>query len=139
AEVDEFFSRPLHPYSIALLSAVFVPNPAVETRRRRIILTGDVPSPANVPIGCRFHTRCWLRERLGDPQECESIDPEERSFGANHAVACHFAEHLDGALEQAMVATAPPMRRPIADASTLISRAQQSPQSATDAPTIGMG
>ncbi len=63
----ELHDRPLHPYSVALLSAVPIPDPAVEARRRRVILKGDVPNPASPPPGCHFHTRCWLRERLGNP------------------------------------------------------------------------
>jgi oligopeptide/dipeptide ABC transporter ATP-binding protein len=91
---------PLHPYTVALLSAIPVPDPAVESRRRRIILRGDVPSPAAPPSGCRFHTRCWLREALAKPQICETEDPPLREIAARHEVACHFAERVDGSLEQ---------------------------------------
>jgi peptide/nickel transport system ATP-binding protein len=91
---------PLHPYTVALLSAIPIPDPVVEARRRRIILTGDVPSPVNPPSGCRFHTRCWLRERLGNPTECETVDPEFRTLASGHQVACHFAEDVDGSREQ---------------------------------------
>ncbi len=91
---------PLHPYTVALLSAIPIPDPAVESRRRRIILRGDVPSPANPPSGCRFHTRCWLRERLGNPERCTVEDPQLRELSAGHAVACHFAEEVDGSPEQ---------------------------------------
>jgi oligopeptide transport system ATP-binding protein len=93
-------SRPLHPYTVALLSAVPIPDPGVEARRRRIILKGDVPSPVNPPEGCRFHTRCWLRERLGNPERCVTEDPDLRSMAAGHTVACHFAEDVDGSIEQ---------------------------------------
>ena len=103
AGLDQFFSNPLHPYSIALLSAVFAPSPRHDVRRRRIILKGDVPSPAKIPSGCRFHTRCWLREQLGNPPECESVAPEPRSLGPGHMVECHFAERVQGAKEQVMV------------------------------------
>ncbi len=92
---------PLHPYTVALLSAIPIPDPVIEGRRRRIILTGDVPSPVSPPPGCRFHTRCWLRERLGNPRECETIDPEFRVLASGHEVACHFAEKVDGSAEQA--------------------------------------
>ena len=80
----ELNSAPLHPYSVALLSAIPVPNPAIEATRRRIILTGDVPSPVNPPSGCRFHTRCWLRERLGNPERCVAEMPELRDLGPGH-------------------------------------------------------
>jgi oligopeptide transport system ATP-binding protein len=92
--------EPLHPYSVALLSAIPIPDPAVEARRRRIILRGDVPSPAAPPPGCRFHTRCWLRERLGNPARCVEEDPALRELGTGHQVACHFAEDVAGSKEQ---------------------------------------
>jgi oligopeptide/dipeptide ABC transporter ATP-binding protein len=95
--------EPLHPYSVALLSAIPIPDPAVESRRRRIILRGDVPSPAAPPPGCRFHTRCWLRERLGNPARCTDEDPQLRELATGHAVACHFAEEVAGSAEQVQV------------------------------------
>jgi oligopeptide/dipeptide ABC transporter ATP-binding protein len=91
---------PFHPYTVALLSAIPIPDPVVESRRRRIILRGDVPSPAAPPSGCRFHTRCWLREKLGNPEECVSVDPELRVIASGHEVACHFAEKVDDSAEQ---------------------------------------
>ena len=90
--VAELYANPRHPYTIALLSAVPDPDPRV--RKKRIVLTGDVPSPAAPPPGCRFHTRCWLREQLGDPEECATIDPPFREIGGGHRVACHFAERI---------------------------------------------
>jgi peptide/nickel transport system ATP-binding protein len=92
----ELYDTPLHPYTVALVSAVPIPDPKVETRRRRMILRGDVPSPANPPSGCRFHTRCWLRRELGDPERCTTETPELREMRPGHRVACHFAEDLMG-------------------------------------------
>ncbi len=89
---DAIYEKPGHPYTRALLSAVPIPDPKAERRRRRVILTGDVPSPANPPDGCRFHTRCWLYERLGRPEQCRTVDPELRVVGSDHQAACHFAE-----------------------------------------------
>ncbi len=100
AASGDLYAHPLHPYSVALLSAVPIPDPVVESRRRRIILSGDVPSPVNPPSGCRFHTRCWLRERLGNPERCTTEDPALRTMAAGHEVACHFAEAVDGSVEQ---------------------------------------
>jgi oligopeptide transport system ATP-binding protein len=89
---DIIYSGPGHPYTRALLSAVPVPDPTAERRRKRVILTGDVPSPVNPPSGCRFHTRCWLYERLGRPANCTTDDPALREVGRDHRVACHYAE-----------------------------------------------
>ena len=92
----ELYDRPLHPYTTALVSAVPIPDPKVERRRKRMILRGDVPSPANPPSGCRFHTRCWLRRELGDPEICAAETPELRQLLPGHGVACHFAEEMAG-------------------------------------------
>ena len=104
----ELNTRPLHPYTVALLSAVPIPDPAVERRRKRIILRGDVPSPASPPSGCRFHTRCWLRERLGNPERCSAEEPVLRDLATGHVVACHFAEEVEGSVEQ-LLATGRPI------------------------------
>jgi oligopeptide transport system ATP-binding protein len=67
------------------------PDPASERQRKRVVLQGDVPSPVNPPDGCRFHTRCWLYERLGKPEECRTVDPPLYELGPDHGAACHFA------------------------------------------------
>jgi oligopeptide/dipeptide ABC transporter ATP-binding protein len=89
---DVMYASPGHPYSRALLSAVPVPDPEMERKRKRVILTGDVPSPVNPPEGCRFHTRCWLYEQLGQPEQCRTVDPPLRTLTGDHGAACHFAE-----------------------------------------------
>jgi oligopeptide transport system ATP-binding protein len=86
------YTQPGHPYTRALLSAVPIPDPKAERQRKRVILTADVPSPANPPSGCRYHTRCWLYERLGRPEQCRTEDPPLRGIGDDHQAACHFAE-----------------------------------------------
>ncbi|HEX7196759.1 MAG TPA: oligopeptide/dipeptide ABC transporter ATP-binding protein [Candidatus Limnocylindria bacterium] len=96
ADSTDIYRTPLHPYTIALLSAVPPASPRDRDRRHRIILLGDVPSPVNPPSGCRFHTRCWLRRQLDNPERCVTERPELRElegFGS-HQVACHFAEQL---------------------------------------------
>ncbi len=84
ADRNELYDNPLHPYTKALLSAVPVPDPAVERQRERIILTGDVPSPLRPPPGCVFHTRCPIAI-----EECRAAVPEWRDVGGGHMVACH--------------------------------------------------
>jgi oligopeptide transport system ATP-binding protein len=84
ADRNELYENPLHPYTKALLSAVPIPDPALESRRERIILTGDVPSPLRPPSGCVFNTRCPIAI-----DECRQRIPEWRSVGKDHWVACH--------------------------------------------------
>ena len=89
---DQIYSRPTHPYTQALLSAVPVPDPTLRGHRTDIVLTGDVPSPANPPSGCRFHTRCWKAQEICSVDEPLLI---QRPDGLDsHASACHFAESL---------------------------------------------
>ena len=92
AGVEELYSNPRHPYTVALLSAVPEVDPT--SRKSRIVLKGDIPSPAAPPSGCRFHTRCWLREQLSNPENCETDVPEFREIGSGHRVACHWAEKI---------------------------------------------
>jgi peptide/nickel transport system ATP-binding protein/oligopeptide transport system ATP-binding protein len=94
ADSKEVYRLPLHPYTIALLSAVPIADPDLRDRRKRIILLGDVPSPVNPPSGCSFHTRCWLRQQLGNPERCVTERPALRDLRPAHSVACHFGEHL---------------------------------------------
>jgi peptide/nickel transport system ATP-binding protein len=107
ASSAETYRLPLHPYTIALLSAVPTTDPDARSRRRRIILVGDVPSPVNPPSGCRFHTRCWLRQQLGNPERCVTERPELRVLRPDHGVACHFAEELNESVRrEQLIATA---------------------------------
>ncbi|HKS53000.1 MAG TPA: dipeptide ABC transporter ATP-binding protein [Pseudonocardiaceae bacterium] len=82
---DAVYSQPMHPYTVALLSAVPVPEPA--RRSSRIRLTGDVPSPLNPPAACRFHTRCWKAQPI-----CRTQEPPLTELAPAHRVACHFPE-----------------------------------------------
>jgi len=87
---DQIYSRPTHPYTQALLSAVPLPDPTMRNMREQIVLTGDVPSPANPPAACRFHTRCWKAQEICSIEEPLLV---ERPDGESaHLSACHFAE-----------------------------------------------
>ena len=107
APSDDLYRAPLHPYTISLLSAIPIPDPEVEDRRERILLRGDIPSAANPPRGCRFHTRCPFRQ----PTRCHDEVPELRNVDVGapvlhsaavegappapgHQVACHWAEQI---------------------------------------------
>jgi oligopeptide transport system ATP-binding protein len=95
---DTIFEQPAHPYTQALISAVPIPDPRKERQRRRILLTGDVPSPANPPSGCRFRTRCpKFASQLSDAERtrCIQDDPQLTERGKGHATACHYAEPVN--------------------------------------------
>jgi oligopeptide/dipeptide ABC transporter ATP-binding protein len=85
AASEKLYELPLHPYTQALLSAIPVPDPEVEARRKRIILEGDVPSPVNPPPGCNFHPRCWKAQQI-----CREVTPLLEEKERDHYVACHF-------------------------------------------------
>jgi peptide/nickel transport system ATP-binding protein len=89
---EELYDNPLHPYTISLLSAVPIPDPEVEMKRQQqaILLSGDLPSPANPPPACRFHTRCPYIQ----PTRCTEDVPELRKLSDGHVVACHWAEDI---------------------------------------------
>ncbi|HEY7418424.1 MAG TPA: dipeptide ABC transporter ATP-binding protein [Ktedonobacteraceae bacterium] len=87
---DELYASPKHPYTKALLSAVPIPDPKIERKRQRIILSGDLPSPINVPRGCRFHTRCPMAQDI-----CREEEPRfESKDGGTHYAACHFSDQV---------------------------------------------
>ena len=89
ADAADLYADPRHPYTRSLLSAVPVPDPA--HRAERIVLRGDVPSPARPSAGCRFHPRCFLAEQDGHMARCQAEDPALREVAPGHWVACHFA------------------------------------------------
>jgi peptide/nickel transport system ATP-binding protein len=87
---DELYDNPLHPYTISLLTSVPIPDPVIEKQRERILLAGDLPSPANPPPACRFHTRCPYIQ----PTRCKTDVPELRKLADGHLAACHWAEDI---------------------------------------------
>ncbi|MEU4535821.1 ABC transporter ATP-binding protein [Streptosporangium sp. NPDC023825] len=91
------YDTPMHPYTRALLSAIPLPDPVLERSRRRVLLEGDLPSPADPPSGCRFRTRCPLFRALDETVRLRCVDeePQVRQLGDDHGVACHFAERID--------------------------------------------
>ncbi len=91
ADRDALYENPLHPYTQSLLSAIPIPDPSVERRRKRIILTGDIPSPVNPPPGCRFHTRCPIAF-----DRCKVEVPPLRAYAPGHTAACHWVEEHGG-------------------------------------------
>ncbi|MEU5368483.1 oligopeptide/dipeptide ABC transporter ATP-binding protein [Streptomyces sp. NPDC005951] len=101
APSDALYAGPRHPYTKALMSAVPVPDPEVEDRRERILLHGDLPSPANPPTGCRFHTRCpWVQET-----KCATERPPLLDTGDGHKVACHFTAEIEAGTVKQTLAT----------------------------------
>nr|WP_281274664.1 dipeptide ABC transporter ATP-binding protein [Actinokineospora cianjurensis] len=88
ADRTSLYERPMHPYTVALLSAVPIPDTARRDNRERIRLTGDVPSPINPPSGCRFHTRCWKAQEV-----CKTTEPPLAELAPGHQAACHFPEN----------------------------------------------
>jgi oligopeptide/dipeptide ABC transporter ATP-binding protein len=126
APVASLYATPAHPYTVALLSAV--PETDPRKRKKRIILKGDVPSPAAPPAGCRFHTRCWLREQLGNPERCVTEEPVLREVRPDQQAACHFSEEIN----PASIAKAGRQSDPLA--STITDPAIDEP--AIDQPTV---
>jgi peptide/nickel transport system ATP-binding protein len=108
APADDLYDNPLHPYTITLLSAIPIPDPEVERQRQAIRVEGDLPSPANPPSACRFHTRCPFVQ----PSRCADEEPRLRSV-EGHLVACHYAEDIkEGRLaprSRAEVESTPPI------------------------------
>ena len=103
APVEELFLNPLHPYTVALLSAVPIPDPKVEAGRNRIILKGDVSTTEDTRFGCRFRSRCWLHVKLGSPEQCRSVEPAGIESSPGHVTACHYQDEMVGLPERRQV------------------------------------
>jgi oligopeptide transport system ATP-binding protein len=108
AKSETLYETPRHPYTVSLLSAIPAPDP--DRRRQRIVLAGDVPSPAHPPSGCRFHPRCFMAREI-----CAREEPALRELGPGHFSACHFAEEVDRSLTGAPPGTGagPPAGAPV--------------------------
>jgi oligopeptide/dipeptide ABC transporter ATP-binding protein len=111
--VERLYKNARHPYTVALLSAI--PEADPRRRKKRLVLKGDVPSPAAPPSGCRFHTRCWLREKLGNPERCSTEEPLLRVLETGHTSACHFAEDVSEQAVSQVVATQSVVETAVAD------------------------
>jgi peptide/nickel transport system ATP-binding protein len=103
---DQIYKSPRHPYTVALMSAVPIPEPVrgqggTRERRQRIRLSGDVPSPLNPPPACRFHTRCWKAQEI-----CRTVEPPLRELAPGHEAACHFPENTPEGLHASATAGA---------------------------------
>jgi oligopeptide/dipeptide ABC transporter ATP-binding protein len=101
ADRTDLYARPMHPYTVALMSAVPIPDPDRRTKRERIRLQGDVPSPIKPPPACRFHTRCWKAQEI-----CRTEEPPLVDLAPRHQVACHFPENIHK-ITVAPIATVP--------------------------------
>jgi len=99
ADRNALYERPMHPYTVALLSAVPVPDPDNKGKRERIRLFGDVPSPINPPPACRFHTRCWKAQ-----DKCKTVEPPLVELAPGQQVACHFPENVPSSSDKAAAA-----------------------------------
>jgi oligopeptide transport system ATP-binding protein len=91
ADRNALYQNPLHPYTQALLSAIPIPDPKLESKRKRIVLSGDIPSPVNPPSGCRFHTRCPIAF-----ERCSVEEPPFKEYAPGHYAACHWVEEHNG-------------------------------------------
>jgi oligopeptide/dipeptide ABC transporter ATP-binding protein len=98
---EELYTRPIMPYTEALLSAVPIPDPDLAAARQRIVLVGDVPSPINPPTGCRFHPRCRYATQV-----CTEVEPPLVDYGNGHLAACHHPLNVDAAALAAVHAAA---------------------------------